>query len=93
MFRDEWYKCFIVYCIKAGDRQKYQLLAWWLSRVQLEEHRTADVTMALEGISSDRGTPKEGKMSGVGEGGAPQWVLKDVMQRRAKGLWVAVTWT
>lgn len=31
-------------------------------------------------------------MSGVGEGGVPQWVLKDAMRRSAKGLWVAVTW-
>ncbi|CAO2597736.1 hypothetical protein LEMLEM_LOCUS9123, partial [Lemmus lemmus] len=66
--------------IKAGNRQSAS--SWlggnfwcWLSRVQLKEHRTADVAMVLEGISSDRGTPKAGEMSG-----APQWYSSSGLQ-------------
>lgn len=66
------------YFIKAGNKQSVS--SWlrgnlwcWLSPAQLEDLRSADVTMGLEGISSDKGTPKASERSGMR---VPEKVLK-----------------
>lgn len=81
---------------KSRKQTKCQLLAWWLNRVQLEEHRTADVTMVLEVISSEEPQSRRNEWDGWRWGGSSGYsrcyLKKDAMWRRAKCLWVAVTW-
>lgn len=84
------------YFIKAGNRQSAS--SWLGGWTESSLRNTGQLMWPWSWKSFHQRNPKAGEMSGMGEGGGGSsgysrcYLKKDAMWRRAKCLWVAVTW-